>query len=81
MKTVLRGVVDMACAGSVSSLWQQSGRAGRREQASVSIYVAFDGPLDQFFMHQPENLFQRPIERAQVVLANPDLTSPKSQKP
>ena len=54
-------------AGSVASLWQQAGRAGRREQASVSIYVGFDGPLDQFFMHQPANLFARPIETAQVL--------------
>ena len=53
-------------AGSVASLWQQAGRAGRREQPSLSLYIGFDGPLDQFFMHQPENLFTRPIETAQV---------------
>ena len=50
----------------MASLWQQAGRAGRREQPSLSIYIGFDGPLDQFFMHQPENLFSRPIETAQV---------------
>ena len=59
-------VCAMAGAGSVASLWQQAGRAGRREQPSVSIYIGFDGPLDQFFMHQPENLFSRSIETAQV---------------
>ncbi len=58
----------MHAAGSVASLWQQAGRAGRREQPSVSIYIGFDGPLDQFFMHQPENLFSRPVENAQVML-------------
>lgn len=52
--------------GSVSSLWQQSGRAGRREQRSMSIYVAFDGPLDQYFMRHPDQLFSRAIESAQV---------------
>lgn len=63
-----------AAAGSVASLWQQAGRAGRREQPSLSIYIGFDGPLDQFFMHQPENLFTRPIETAQVCSAGcPDL--------
>ena len=60
-------------AGSVASMWQQAGRAGRREQPSVSIYVGFDGPLDQFFMHQPETLFKRPIEKAQVRLTFPDV--------
>lgn len=61
-------VCAWVAAGSVASLWQQAGRSGRREQPSVSIYIGFDGPLDQFFMHQPENLFTRPIETAQVIL-------------
>ena len=56
-------------AGSVASLWQQAGRAGRREQPSTSIYIAFDGPLDQFFMKQPDKLFGRAIECAQVSCA------------
>lgn len=50
----------------MASLWQQAGRAGRREQPSTSIYIAFDGPLDQYFMKQPDKLFGRAIERAQV---------------
>lgn len=50
----------------MASLWQQAGRAGRREQPSTSIYIAFDGPLDQFFMKQPDKLFGRAIECAQV---------------
>ncbi len=37
----------------------------------MSIYIGFDGPLDQFFMHQPENLFSRPIENAQVMICLP----------
>lgn len=54
----------------ISILWHaQAGRAGRREQASVSIYVAHDGPLDQYFMTQPNRLFERPIESAQVCSA------------
>ncbi|WIA12038.1 hypothetical protein OEZ85_012117 [Tetradesmus obliquus] len=52
--------------GSVASLWQQAGRAGRRSQASASLYVAFDGPLDQHFMTHPQALFARPIECVQL---------------
>eukprot|EP00891_Asterochloris_glomerata_P009914 jgi/Astpho2/9914/e_gw1.00152.3.1_t len=59
--------------GSVSSLWQQAGRAGRREQSSASIYIAFDGPLDQYFMTHPDRLFSRPIERAHVDAQNTQL--------
>lgn len=33
--------------GSVASLWQQAGRAGRRGQPSISLYLGWDGPLDQ----------------------------------
>eukprot|EP00884_Botryococcus_braunii_P004307 jgi/Botrbrau1/13878/Bobra.0056s0110.1 len=56
--------------GSVASLWQQAGRAGRREQASLSIYIAFDGPLDQYFMCHPDQLFGRPLENCQVDASN-----------
>ena len=61
-----RHVNGCAWAGSVASLWQQAGRAGRREQASTSIYIAFDGPLDQYYFQHPEQLFGRPIEHSQV---------------
>ena len=33
--------------GSVAALWQQAGRAGRREQACLGVYLGWDGPLDQ----------------------------------
>ncbi|KAK9842388.1 hypothetical protein WJX84_006352, partial [Apatococcus fuscideae] len=59
--------------GSVASLWQQAGRAGRREQPSLSIYIAFDGPLDQYFMRYPDKLFGRPIENAMVDSRNATL--------
>ncbi|XP_030939060.1 uncharacterized protein LOC115963945 isoform X4 [Quercus lobata] len=48
--------------GSIASLWQQAGRAGRREKPSLAVYVAFGGPLDQYFMNQPKKLFGSPIE-------------------
>ena len=32
----------------------------------MSIYVAFDGPLDQYFMTYPRQLFDKPIEAAHV---------------
>ncbi len=40
--------------GSIASLRQQAGRAGRRGGHSLALYVAFDGPLDQHFMRHPE---------------------------
>ncbi|KAG0545729.1 hypothetical protein BDA96_02G387400 [Sorghum bicolor] len=52
--------------GSIASLWQQAGRSGRRAKQSLAIYVAFEGPLDQYFMKFPHKLFGRPIEHCQV---------------
>ncbi|KAM0844897.1 hypothetical protein ACQ4PT_056753 [Festuca glaucescens] len=57
--------------GSVASLWQQAGRSGRRAKQSLAIYVAFEGPLDQYFMKSPHKLFGRPIEHCQVDSHNP----------
>uniref|UniRef100_A0A0E0EE51 Helicase C-terminal domain-containing protein n=1 Tax=Oryza meridionalis TaxID=40149 RepID=A0A0E0EE51_9ORYZ len=52
--------------GSIASLWQQAGRSGRRAKQSLAIYVAFEGPLDQYFMKFPHKLFGKPIEHCQV---------------
>ncbi|GIL86775.1 hypothetical protein Vretifemale_15010 [Volvox reticuliferus] len=59
--------------GSVASLRQQAGRAGRRQQESLSLVVGFDGPLDQHFMRHPEHLFGRPVESVQIDVYNPDV--------
>ncbi|XP_028763598.1 uncharacterized protein LOC114721875 isoform X2 [Neltuma alba] len=56
--------------GSVSSLWQQAGRGGRRDKPSLAVYVAFGSPLDQYFMRHPEKLFGRPIECCHVDAQN-----------
>jgi DEAD/DEAH box helicase domain-containing protein len=55
--------------GTIASTWQQVGRAGRGERRSLAVLVARDGPLDQYFMRHPDELFGRPHERA---LAAPD---------
>ncbi|KAK9066603.1 hypothetical protein SSX86_013926 [Deinandra increscens subsp. villosa] len=52
--------------GSIASLWQQAGRSGRREQPSLAIYVAFEGPLDQYFMKYPHKLFGGSVECCHV---------------
>ncbi|RZS05081.1 hypothetical protein BHM03_00035506 [Ensete ventricosum] len=52
--------------GSIASLWQQAGRSGRRARPSLAVYVAFEGPLDQYFMKFPQKLFGSPIEHCQV---------------
>ena len=57
----LDATIHMGFPGSVSSLWQQAGRAGRGGRPSTAIMVAFDSPLDQLMMRAPEeNLLNLP---------------------
>ncbi|XP_057517360.1 uncharacterized protein LOC130798412 isoform X2 [Amaranthus tricolor] len=57
--------------GSIASLRQQAGRSGRRGKPSLAVYVAFEGPLDQYFMKFPLKLFQSPVECCHVDAQNP----------
>jgi DEAD/DEAH box helicase domain-containing protein len=55
--------------GTIASLWQQAGRAGRRAGSSAAVFVATSAPLDQFMVAHPDYLFGTPPEHARV---NPD---------
>ena len=43
--------------GTISSTWQQAGRAGRRSNSSIAILVASSNPLDQFVINHPDYFF------------------------
>jgi DEAD/DEAH box helicase domain-containing protein len=55
--------------GSVAATWQQAGRAGRRQGASVAVLVANSTPLNQFIAKNPDYFFDSPIEQGRI---NPD---------
>src|SRR6476659_3575482 len=67
---------DLDCAisvgfpGTVASLRQQWGRAGRRGQG-LAILVASEDALDQYFMREPPTLLERRVEAAILDHANP----------
>ncbi len=52
--------------GSVAATWQQIGRAGRRQEASVAILVASAAPVDQYVIHHPEFLLTGTPEEARL---------------
>jgi DEAD/DEAH box helicase domain-containing protein len=49
--------------GTVASLRQMWGRAGRRGRG-LAVYVAGDDALDQFFCRHPDEFLDRPVETA-----------------
>ena len=55
--------------GTIASLWQQAGRAGRRSGFSSAVFVASSAPLDQFMVTHPDYLFGASPEHARI---NPD---------
>ncbi|KAF0241029.1 MAG: DEAD/DEAH box helicase domain-containing [Planctomycetota bacterium] len=55
--------------GTIASLWQQAGRAGRRNGLSVAAFVARSEPMDQFLAAHPDYFFGRSPEHG---LVNPD---------
>jgi DEAD/DEAH box helicase domain-containing protein len=57
--------------GTIASLWQQAGRAGRGTRRSLSVLIGLDDPLDQYYMRHPRDLFGRPHEHALIDPSNP----------
>jgi DEAD/DEAH box helicase domain-containing protein len=55
--------------GTISSAWQQAGRAGRRHGEALVIMVASSSPLDQYVIQNPDYFFNKSPETARI---NPD---------
>jgi DEAD/DEAH box helicase domain-containing protein len=68
------GLLDCALSvgfpGTVASLRQQWGRAGRTGHG-LAVLVASEDALDQFFMREPEALLERRVEAAILDHTNP----------
>lgn len=65
----LGAVIIAGYPGTVTSLWQQAGRTGRRSEVSAVIFVASGTPLDQYIVLNPHYVFESVSECG---LINPD---------
>ena len=57
--------------GTIASMWQQAGRAGRRSGQSLAVMVATSSPMDQYLAAHPDYLFGAPPEHARINPENP----------
>jgi DEAD/DEAH box helicase domain-containing protein len=71
----LDAVIIAGYPGTMMSTRQQAGRAGRKGDESLAILVAFANPLDQYFMHHPQQFFSRSHEHAIIDTGNPYIVS------
>ncbi|MCZ7535385.1 MAG: helicase-related protein [Acidimicrobiia bacterium] len=55
----LDAVVLNGFPGTLASLWQQAGRAGRTSRRSAAVLVAGDDQLDQWYVAHPDELTGR----------------------
>ncbi len=65
----LDAAICVTFPGTVASLRQMWGRAGRRSEG-IAVYVAGEDALDQFFCRHPEEFLSRPVEAAILDHAN-----------
>ena len=72
----LDAVVLTGWPGTIASVWQQAGRAGRAGQGALAVFVARDDPLDTYLVHHPQALFGRPVEATVLDPTNPYVLGP-----
>ncbi len=73
----LDAVVLAGYPGTLASLWQQAGRAGRAQRESLVVFVARDDPLDHYLAHHPQAVFGRAIEATVTDPSNPYVLGPQ----
>jgi DEAD/DEAH box helicase domain-containing protein len=68
----LDAAVCVTFPGTVASLRQMWGRAGRRGRG-LAVYIAGEDALDQFFCRHPDEFLQRPVESAILDPHSPEI--------
>ncbi len=68
----LDAAICVTFPGTVASLKQMWGRAGRRGRG-LAVYVAGEDALDQFFCRHPDEFLTRPVEAAIVDPHSPEI--------
>jgi DEAD/DEAH box helicase domain-containing protein len=68
----LDAAICVTFPGTVASLRQMWGRAGRRDRG-LAVYIAGEDALDQFFCRHPDEFLGRPVEAAILDPDSPEI--------
>ena len=68
----LDAAICVTFPGTVASLRQMWGRAGRRGRG-LAVYIAGEDALDQFFARHPTEFLKRPVEAAIIDPSSPEI--------
>jgi DEAD/DEAH box helicase domain-containing protein len=68
-------IVIAGFPGSFASFWQQAGRAGRKLQDSVVVFIGYADALNQYLLRNPALILDRGFEAAVIDLTNPYIIS------
>ena len=71
----LDATVIIGYPGSISSIFQQSGRSGRKGN-SLSILITGSNPIDQYFAKDPDYIFTKNVESISINPENLYIESP-----
>lgn len=66
-------VVLVGYPGSLTALWQRAGRAGRGDRRSLTLLIAGNDPLDEYYLTHPDLITEGKVERAVADAFNTEL--------
>lgn len=66
----LQACIMTGYPGNIASAWQQAGRAGRRQESALIVYVAQSTALDQYIIENPDFFFGGDPEAARIAPDN-----------
>lgn len=69
-------VLIVGVPGTLASLWQQAGRAGRGTRDALVVVLQGDDPRDAYLFDHPETIFESPVESIVVHPENPHVLGP-----
>lgn len=73
----LDATLHVGYPGSVASMWQQAGRAGRGGQPCLTIVIGMESGLDQYFMKHPEEFLAASSEEVCIDPYNDAVLQPQ----